>query len=472
MNLKDIQEQCKDYPEIIDSSIEMNEVNSSIKIFEGEYIIKDNSKEIKVLGNIYYDWFPNSGAHFAGKPLVDTFDLFGITDGLNSYKIIIDGLEFGQGFITTANFGGINDDSFIKGVLSKQAILGDYSIAVDTLKFSIPNLREFNGTVVKKIIDENIFISTSRMRLENDNYVITIDKCYDYKERNNFLKEKGGFVILYGGELTSKKGSMTFEGMKDVFHCLNVFLTFLNGRRTSALFIQGVFNNQVIWCDYTNYFVDNYKAVQTWSPKHSINNLNELWQRFSLLWCDKDDKNFLTTVLHWYIEANCHAGFLEGSIIMAQTALELLYNWWIIENKKLIIGKDSENISAANKIRLLLSQLNITHSVPSSFSHLQNFIDQSEYIVDAPEAVVQIRNAIVHSQEEKRKKLSSIHSKAKFQALQLCIWYIEMALLCILDYDDRYCNRCSGEIWATDAEENVPWTKKVAKKSEVRKTEL
>ncbi|MGB4568690.1 MAG: hypothetical protein WBH96_06955, partial [Dysgonamonadaceae bacterium] len=47
----------------------------------------------------------------------------------------------------------------------------------------------------------------------------------------------------------------------------------------------------------------------------------------------------------WYVEANSNAGFSEGSIILAQTALELIYNWWIVENKKIILGKDSENIS-------------------------------------------------------------------------------------------------------------------------------
>jgi hypothetical protein len=144
---------------------------------------------------------------------------------------------------------------------------------------------------------------------------------------------------------------------------------------------------------------------------------------------------------------------------MAQTALELLYNWFIIENKKLIIGKDSENINASNKIRLLLSQLNINYLVPPKFSHLQQFIDDNIQIIDAPDAVVQIRNAIVHSQEEKRKKLSEIHYLAKHQALQLCIWYVEMSLLAILSYNGKYSNRCSIESYSSNTVEDVPWMK-------------
>jgi hypothetical protein len=193
--------------------------------------------------------------------------------------------------------------------------------------------------------------------------------------------------------------------------------------------------------------------------------ISKLWEQFSTLWKDNNNKNFLISAIHWYVEANGNSGFTEGAIIMTQTALELLYNWWIIESKKMIVGKDSENISAANKIRLLLSQLNIAHSIPSAFTHLQQFVDENENITDAPEAIVQIRNAIVHSQQEKRKKLDSIHYMAKHEALQLSIWYIEMTLLKILDFDDKYFNRCSGKMLASEAEVFPPWSTKVNEKA-------
>ena len=155
---------------------------------------------------------------------------------------------------------------------------------------------------------------------------------------------------------------------------------------------------------------------------------------------------------------NKNSGFVEGSIIMAQTALELLYNWYIVENKKILLGKDSENINAANKIRLLISQLSIDYTVPKKFTALQSFL-RSEKLIDAPEAVVQIRNAIVHSQEEKRIKLNNIDDTAKYETLQLCIWYIEMSLLKILDFKGIYCNRCSENRSKSSTREYVPWMK-------------
>lgn len=450
----------KDTPEINSISVDMTLANLPIKIYEGEFILKNDTHEIKIDGNITYDWFPNSGAHFSGKPILNTTELFKITNGLDSFRIIIDHLEFGEAFITNTNFGSFDNDAYLKGTLSQQAVLGDKSIAVNKILFSIPNLREFHGLPVKTISDKSFSTSKSRLRFEDDSYLITIDKANDYNDRNNSLEENGGYIVLYAGELTCKKGSLTHENTREIFHCLDTFLSFLNGRRTSALFIQGIHDDQVIWCDYTDYFVDPYKFVQTWPPKHSIVGINDLWNNFKSIWQDPDDKNFLTSLIHWYVEANGHAGFSEGSIILAQTALELIYNWWIIEQKGMLLGKDTENISASNKIRLLLSQASIDFKAPIGFTNLQAFIDSTENVSDAPEAIVYIRNAIVHSQVEKRKKLSQIHSRAKYEALQLFIWYIEMTLLRILKYDANYFNRCSKEVYASRAETNVPWTGK------------
>ena len=144
---------------------------------------------------------------------------------------------------------------------------------------------------------------------------------------------------------------------------------------------------------------------------------------------------------------------------MAQTALELIYNWWVVEKKQLIIGKDSEMINAASKIRLLLSQIGINSEIPKSFKSLTVFLSEEDSIKDAPDVIVQIRNSIVHSQENKRRKLAKISKDIKYEALQLCVWYIELALLRILDYKGIYFNRCSEATFKVDAEEKVPWIK-------------
>jgi hypothetical protein len=217
--------------------------------------------------------------------------------------------------------------------------------------------------------------------------------------------------------------------------------------------MQGLHENEVIWTDYSDYFVDQYKPVPSWPQSHSINGLDELWKKFATLWKDEDDKDFLVTAIHWYVEANSHSGFSEGSIIITQTGLELIYNWLIIEKHKLLSGKDAENIAASNKIRLLLSHLKVKFDIPDSFTQLKAIPDT----IDAPDTFVQIRNAIVHSQEEKRKKLRDMHYMAKYDALQLGLWYMELALLKILDFDGTYHNRCIRGVFSSQCNVKVPW---------------
>jgi hypothetical protein len=457
MTMDELLETYKDIPEMNSFSVDMPQANLPIRIYEGEFILKNDKDEGTIDGNITFDWFPISGAHFSGKLKSNTPKLLKKIYHLDDFMVIIDDLKFGQAFITNVSSSSHISDIKIKGTLSQQAIRDDQSIPVNKILFSIPNLREFHGLPVKNISDKSISFSRGRLRFDDDDYTITIDKAKDYKDRKNSLKEKGGYIVLYAGELTCKNGTLTHKNTKDVFNCLNTFLSFLNGRRTSALFIQGIYNNEVLWRDYSSYSVAPYKNVLSWMPDNSINGLNLLWKNFRSFWEDPDDKNFLISLIHWYVEANSHAGLLEGSIILAQTALELIYNWWIIEKKGMLLGKDTKSISASNKIRLLLSQSNIDFKAPRGFTNLQEFIDSTENVLDAPDAIVYIRNAIVHSQVEKRKKLSEINSNTIYEALELFIWYIEISLLRILKFNAKYFNRCLIEDNASKAEMDVPW---------------
>lgn len=447
-------EKLKDVPQIIESSIKMTEPNSIIEIFKGEFTIQNEEIEVKVIGSLCYEWFPHPRPTFSGEPKIGTGALFSQIIKANTFKIIIDGLDTGEGYITESNFGGPNQKAFIQGIYSQTAFIGDRSIPVERIIFSVPNLREFLGALVKKEKQNSISSLMNRIELENENNIFILDKSSEYKELNNSLRKKGGYVLQYSGELTSKKGPLLFKDIGDSFHCLNTFLNFLNGRRTSALFISGFVGQEKIWSDYSSYSVNSYKYVHSWPTQFP--DLSDIWQRFCHLWKDNNNKDFLTSAIHWYVEINNNAGYIEGSIIMAQTALELIYNWWIIEDKKLILGRDSENISASNKIRLLLSQLNVSASIPESFNYLKELVGKDN-VADAPDAIVLIRNAIVHSNHDKRKKLLEIDNDAKYEALKLSIWYIEMALLRILEFDGKYEDRCSK------TSRYVPWSNTISK---------
>lgn len=438
-------------------NIDMEKPNSAIPIYSGRFELRDGDKFFTVEGEIEFRWFPNSGARFQGYIRDDAIDFLRTDRISTSYKLIIDGLSFGDAFITSTQFGDPSSGAFLSGLMSQKAIAGDSSIHVNCVRFSIPNLRDFRGLSIRSVRDKGETFFTGRMLFEDDEYSICIDRKENDSELRKALLEQGGYLILYDAELKVVKGSISHDSLQNVMHCFGTFLSFLNGRRTSALFLTGVFEDEVIWRDFADYYVDDYKSVRSWPERCYSGELNESWKKFKELWKVEENQNVLSTLVHWYVQANGHAGFAEGSIMMAQAALELVYNWWIVEDKQMVLGKDSESLAASNKIRLLLSQVGVDARIPESFTELADFISDASTIKDGPEAIVQIRNAIVHSQKEKRIKLSQIHYKAKSQALNLSLWYIELCLLRILKFDGKYNNRCADVVYASKAEQVMPW---------------
>lgn len=434
----------------------MNEPNTTIKIDSGNYVLKNSEDELVLNGEIYFSWFPTLGVRFNGIAKADSKLKFLIeifkSDYLFLYK---EDLNYGQCFLSKTELDS-EGNVIILGRFISDAIFGDKCIKIETVEFSIPNLKRYIG-------EHHIIVSEgkekhfkNKLTLENEKYKVVIYQDIDYSKQSDKLKNLGGFLILHSGELTSRKNLISFKEQQNVLGCLGTFLSFWNGKRTNILFRKGIIEKELKWSDYSNYQVAPYQYFHSWSPGFSMEFLNDLWKSFWKLWQNETDKDFLNSCIHWYIESNSGSGYLEGSIVMAQTALELIFNWWIVEDKKMILGKDSENLSAANKIRLILSQINISEiGVPDHFDALREFIKSDNQIKDGADAIVNIRNAVIHSQAKKRKKLSSIDYMIKYEVLHLSLWYIELSLLKILNYNGKYANRLSSR--DVSLKNSVPW---------------
>lgn len=436
------------------------EQNKPFVIYEGEFVLDSGDRIFHITGTILFDWFPNIRVHFIGTTQAYSSEIEGYPFKTNENRIIINNYEFGIVIITKvliqANYG----DVILHGKLISQSILGNKESKVQRVLFAIPNLISLSGNALQKQTKGPHYAYRGRIFLENEKFAISLDRDPTFSKLNDYLEEKGGYGITYNGELKFKDRDRSHKDIYNILECLNHFLSFINGRRVSALFIHGIENEVPIWIDYTHYECDIYKNVHIWPVSNSIDGLSEVWVSFYKMWQNKDDQYFLKYATHWYMEANGLSGYSEGSIIMAQTALELIYNWWIIENKKLIRGRDTEILSASNKIRMIISQLNIDFAIPENLKNLIEYQKENpQSIIDGPEAIIFIRNGIVHSQESKRSKLSKIKKDVKFEVLQLSLWYIELSLLSILGYSGYYTNRCLAPGFPNEVEKIVPWNK-------------
>ncbi|TLP80476.1 hypothetical protein [Maribacter sp. ACAM166] len=290
---------------------------------------------------------------------------------------------------------------------------------------------------------------SGRISFTNENFNVTIDKRKNYKALQKKLHSSGGYVLLYNGKIDFKKPT-PYKQAEEICIALNTFFSFLNGRRVGTLFLKGKLNNEVVFQDYTRHINESYQSTHSWAlTDFKSEQIEKIWWKFWFLWTQKDAKDFLIFSIKWYCEGNSPELSSGTRLIMAQSTLELIYNWWLVELNGLIKGKDSHNLSASNKIRLILSSCSITKEIPKELTDL-TIVMKGQDINDGPESIVYVRNALVHAHVKNREKIQKIGPFARFQALKLAVMYIDLALLKILDYDDRYKNNCLGAQW-------VPW---------------
>jgi hypothetical protein len=413
----------------LDSTIEMALPNEEIEIFNG--ILEMNGKS--QFGRVYHQWFPFdqtriSVPNFSG----DIFNLIGLT-----VEVTFGDNIKGDFFISSINEG---ESRFVSGILNsiliKKEILNEKFIKF--LDFNLINFRPYFGSVFEYKPKSYI---TGELEFIAENCNVLIQSRFSIENSKKLLTDKGGFLITHNGRINFKK-SMSSENIGFYLKRLSNFLSFLNGRRCGPRFIEALTHDgQTIIKDYTLYFCDPYKYVQSWMPFNLDNNFFDLWSSFLQLTRDEDDFERIDLIIHWYLEALNNSGFVNGSIILLQNSFEILFSW-LAQEKKLVkkIGKDDNQKKwASNKIRSLFSHYGIPFILPPDYNHFFEKFDISNN-EDFAYVFTLIRNAFVHFSEEKKldlKKLDNYH----WHLLNTGIFYFEILLLRILGYEGKIRSR-------------------------------
>lgn len=439
-------------PDYIEPTIFMELPNEKIIIHEGEFIIELKSASIKFSGEIFFNWFPKIAYYFRGSNTdVNTPSL---SYFFNS-SIKIENEVFGEilpySLKLKPDYQTKTATYSIYGQINISPHYYDYSPSVSKVNFSLTNYNFFKGMACKKIKDGDLIIDNKYYAFRNSKYRISISLLKDYDDHLNKLKSSGGYYVLGGGSIQKLSGSISYNETLDELLVFSLFISFINGYSISPVFLQGICDKKVIWEDHTPILEnDSYKSsIPSWTPFEYNSSFNDMWDRFSYLCVTKNNKQFLELIVRWYLMLL--RGSVENTIVISQIALELLYNWYVVEENKLILGKDCENIEASNKIRLLLGQIGIDYSVPENYAELREYIKSNKEVRDPVDALTSIRNILIHSQGDKRKNYAGIREEVKDQVIDLSIHFIELSLLKILNYNGNYYNR------VIRGEEHTPW---------------
>jgi hypothetical protein len=160
--------------------------------------------------------------------------------------------------------------------------------------------------------------------------------------------------------------------------------------------------------------------------------LSELFPKFLSRWLLPVWQETLRTAIHWYIEAGRKSGGVQGAIILAQTALELLSAAIIVEDRKMISPQGLRDLRISDRLRLLFSWASLPiHG--SSIANMQPLLRANKQWADTPQALTEIRNSIVHSDDKKGRK-SRVLTEVLDHAAAVYLWYVELVVLRFLDY--------------------------------------
>jgi len=427
-----------DIPEGMTPIITSKTPNKELLLDEGEFHVKWKKKEFKVTGRIIFSWIPSVSVKFRGEFSSDN-DKISFEEFISDLEIevVSENLNFScNGLIQMINISGQNHT--ISGILNPPIYLGNQRTDVNIVRFEVPNLLKLSGLPIRR--QKSVY--KGRLLLEDKDYRIILDNTSFKLKKISNLKTNGGYLLQYTGSIERiNNKNINIKSIQDLLENFTCFLYFINGRRTSPLILHGYIDDEIIWKDYTPYIIDSYKYVITWPSKNSIEGISQLWSNFRILWKDRINVDCLKSILHWYVEANSNAAYVEGSIILIQTALELLFHWIISESLSYVTSNDADNLSAATKISFLLATFNISPDIPNELCGLVKY-SQEFNILNGPEAFVRIRNCIVHPSKKKRQTLKGVSKDAKYEALHLGIWYVERILLKHMKFKGKYENRC------------------------------
>ncbi|MGD1858364.1 MAG: hypothetical protein ACFB0E_00135 [Leptolyngbyaceae cyanobacterium] len=325
---------------------------------------------------------------------------------------------------------------------------------LQNIQFHISNFHDYVGKGIEK--DSQFW--TGRLLLEVNDWKISIDSLEptERKKLKACMRRKGGIAITHVGRIERIDGQcfnavQCQNTLKELFY----FLSFLRGLWVGIVLAVGFDNyGNLVWEKWSNQKTSLYIGVQSWFPiQNRTRSIDFLFANFTRLFESDEYKEPLMLAVHWYIESNLQAGAVEGSILMAQAAFEMLF--------EVILGSRSIKIKADKKLERLFQWASLPvdceniSADDARLHELKELIERSSDISNLPDAITRIRNRFTHPKHRKNEVSMVYETHVRIQAWQICMWYLELSILRWLEYNDVYKNRMKFN-YEGDYE-NVPW---------------
>ncbi|MEM8677339.1 MAG: hypothetical protein AAGF83_26295 [Cyanobacteria bacterium P01_G01_bin.67] len=374
----------------LEPHIKIGEPGQSITLYEGqlEILLGEKSDSIHN-GEIIFVFLPKPRLEFH---LTDSDSLVIklLFDRINDFKIKFPNHNF---LVDVTAISKSTQNSKVIAV-QLQKIKREISNAIYKLKAYIPNFLEI----------------LSPINLNTDAYQISIRLISNSTEIYKYLRYSNNYAITHICDVKRHNNdSFNVEEANYLIKCIYYFLSFVRGLWIAPILIYGFdMNNDLVWESLENN-VDNWQFTTSWLPQIESTNIESAFSGFWNKWHDDRWKEVIELSIYWYVAVSKQSGGQEGSIILAQAALEMLANVVLVEDRKIVSIDGFGKLTAKDQISLLLNQCSIPLEVPSTLNRLNKYAKENNWS-NGSQAITELRNKLIHPQLKNRKKFLNLPS--------------------------------------------------------------
>ena len=407
------------------------DINSNIEIHKGSVEL-NTGFESYILSNakICVEWLPNPRITFQGA--LDKFK-----NDISKCSIIINNSVFGQGLVNRFKIGASYE---VRGII-EQGKFENQEHLIDRIEFSMVNLPLKYGD---EIIGSSMNFWKGGLEFEINRAQFRIDSRFGSNRIFEELDILGGYTVTHHSFIKFDTPVKLKEGV-ELLQSIKLSLRLLTGQDLGFCFVDYFLHNKKIYTTYLFGKVSPIYACNRLVNMHSELNGTLFFDNIYRIMKDKSNKSAISDLVHWHNMANTNQGYIEGSLVIAQIGIELLYNWIICEKMGMITLEDSKKISAISKINTLISLANIDVS-KFNLSHSFNDFCSKKAKKSISHAVVILRNCLVHSNEQKRVELDELDGLIYFQARNILLNIIEFYILALGKYKGNINNIISNNL--------------------------
>jgi hypothetical protein len=289
-----------------------------------------------------------------------------------------------------------------------------------------------------------------RAILEDDTWRVELQTLPHAKALISQMRNGGGFAITHVGRISRKDGRSFSRASADAFLSeLHFFFSFARGSWVPLVLAVGFDKNgSRVFEQWGNRLGTPWNARLSWFDEHQGQSLGDVFGGFVKLLRDGEMGGAARAALYWYLTSNRPGDGVgvDGGVILSQAALDRLATAHASTQHRTVVPDN-----AANRLREFCAALDLPTVISKENTALFAGRRNRNWL-DMPDAIVRVRNELVHPKRRIKRKLVNVTPEAWSVAQR----YVELSILRLAGYSGVSSNRLRAR-WRGEVE-RVPWS--------------